>query len=151
MERHQALLLAIVAGGVIGCQAPINRALGGNIGNMQAALVNFLVGGSVVLVIVMFNGGLSGIASDPVRWHYLGGLAGALFVITAIVTLVPLGVTLQTLTVITAQLTIAVVIDQFGLFGMVRRPVDTMRLAGLVVVAAGIAIMEIGNARGASS
>ena len=78
MERNQALLLAIVAGGVIGCQAPINRALGGHVGNMQAALVNFLVGGTVVLVVVMFNGGVSGIASDPVRWHYLGGLAGAL-------------------------------------------------------------------------
>ncbi len=76
MERNQALLLAIVAGGVIGCQAPINRALGSHVGNMQAALVNFLVGGTVVLVIVMFNGGLSGIASDPVRWHYMGGLFG---------------------------------------------------------------------------
>jgi bacterial/archaeal transporter family-2 protein len=138
MERNQALLLAIVAGGVIGCQAPINRALGSHVGNMQAALVNFLVGGTVVLVIVMFNGGLSGIASDPVRWHYLGGLAGALFVITAIVTLVPLGVTLQTLTVITAQLTIAVVIDQFGLFGVDKRPLTLEHLAGICLALAGV-------------
>jgi len=61
-----------------------------------------------------------------------------LFVITAIVTLVPLGVTLQTLTVITAQLTIAVVIDQFGLFGVDRRPLTFEHLIGICLALAGV-------------
>jgi transporter family-2 protein len=37
------------------------------------------------------------------------------------------------------------VVDQFGLFGMARRPIDMTKLVGLVVIAAGIAVMEIGN------
>jgi hypothetical protein len=36
----------------------------------------------------------------------------------------------------------AALVDQFGLFGMVRRPVDALRLAGLATIVVGIAIME---------
>ena len=36
-------------------------------------------------------------------------------------------------------------VDQFGLFGMARRPTDITRMVGLIVIVAGIAVMEIGN------
>ena len=49
--------------------------------------------------------------------------------------------------ILLAQLVGAAMIDQFGLFGVTRRPVDTMRLAGLMVIAAGIALMEFGSLR----
>jgi transporter family-2 protein len=47
--------------------------------------------------------------------------------------------------ILIAQLLASAVVDQFGLFGMARRPVDITKLIGLVVIAAGIAVMEIGN------
>jgi transporter family-2 protein len=49
--------------------------------------------------------------------------------------------------ILIAQLFGATLIDQFGLFGMARRPVDALRMAGLVVIVAGIAVMEVGNLR----
>jgi transporter family-2 protein len=42
-------------------------------------------------------------------------------------------------------------VDQFGLFSMVRRPIDLTKLIGLSVIVAGIAIMEIGNLQKAHS
>jgi transporter family-2 protein len=42
-------------------------------------------------------------------------------------------------------------VDQFGLFGMPRRPVDISKLLGLAVIVTGIAIMEIGNLRNSRS
>ncbi len=53
--------------------------------------------------------------------------------------------------ILVAQLATSALIDQFGLFGMPRRPVDALRLAGLAAIAVGIAIMEIGNLRKASA
>jgi len=53
--------------------------------------------------------------------------------------------------ILVAQLLGSTMIDQFGLLGMARRPVDPMRVAGLVVIVAGIAIMEFGNLRTAAS
>ena len=142
MDRTPALLLVLAAGAVIAFQSPTNRALGSHIGNLRAALVNFAVGGIVLLVIVMvFAGGLSGIASDPVRWHYLGGLFGVLFVTTAIVTLAPLGITMQTVAVIAAQLTAAVVIDYFGLLGLERRPLGVEHLIGIALLGAGVVVL----------
>jgi transporter family-2 protein len=43
------------------------------------------------------------------------------------------------------QLLSSAVVDQFGLFGMERRPIDITKLVGLLVMVAGIAVMEIGN------
>ena len=53
--------------------------------------------------------------------------------------------------ILVAQLIGATTIDQFGLFGVARRPVDLVRIAGLLVIVAGIAVMELGNLRRASS
>ncbi|MFX8778217.1 DMT family transporter, partial [Acinetobacter baumannii] len=47
--------------------------------------------------------------------------------------------------ILAAQVLTSAVVDQFGLFGMDRRPIDITKLAGLVVIVAGIAIMDIGN------
>jgi transporter family-2 protein len=47
--------------------------------------------------------------------------------------------------ILIAQLLTSAVVDQFGLFGMARRPIEITKLAGLVVIVAGIAVMEIGN------
>jgi bacterial/archaeal transporter family-2 protein len=47
--------------------------------------------------------------------------------------------------ILIAQLLSSAVVDQFGLFGMERRPIDITKLVGLLVMVAGIAVMEIGN------
>jgi transporter family-2 protein len=47
--------------------------------------------------------------------------------------------------ILIAQLLTSAVIDQLGLLGMAKRPMDITKLVGLSVIVAGIAIMEIGN------
>jgi transporter family-2 protein len=47
--------------------------------------------------------------------------------------------------ILIAQLLTSAAIDQFGLFGMGRRPIDMTKAVGLIVIVAGIAIMEVGN------
>ena len=110
-----ALLLAVVAGAVVASQAPTNGALGQKIGGLRAALVNFAVGSMVLLVVVLvIGGGLGGLLDDPTRWHYLGGLAGAFFVTAAVITVAPLGVTLQTAAILLGQFAMSMVIDRYG-------------------------------------
>ena len=43
------------------------------------------------------------------------------------------------------QFVASAVVDQFGLFGMAKRPIDIVKLTGLAAIAVGIAVMEIGN------
>ncbi|HYX85330.1 MAG TPA: DMT family transporter [Gaiellales bacterium] len=142
MHRIITLVAATLAGAVIATQAPTNTALGRSIGDLRAVVVNFAVGGIAIAVIALvLGGGLGGLSGDPVRWHYLGGLAGALFVTIAVLTVRPLGVTLQTAAIIVGQLTAAAVIDHFGFLDMQTRPLTATHAVGIGLLAAGVAVL----------
>jgi transporter family-2 protein len=142
MDRIFALVAATLAGAVIATQAPTNAALGRSIGDLRAVVANFLVGGvAIVVVALIVGGGLGGLSGDPVRWHYLGGLAGAGFVTVAVLTVRPLGVTLQTGAIIVGQLSMAAIVDHYGLLGVEVRPLTAAHAGGLGLLAAGVAIL----------
>ena len=142
MDRIFALVAAMLAGAVIATQAPTNAALGRSIGDLRAVVVNFLVGGiAIVVVALIIGGGLGGISGDPVRWHYLGGLAGAGFVTVAVLTVRPLGITLQTAAIIIGQLAMAAGVDHYGLLGVQVRPLSAAHAGGLGLLAAGVAVL----------
>ena len=69
------------------------------------------------------------------------GLAGAGFVTVAVLTIRPLGVTLQTAAIIVGQLTMAAVVDHYGLLGVQVRPLTAAHAGGLGLLAAGVAIL----------
>jgi len=142
MDRIFALVAATLAGAVIATQSPTNAALGRSIGDLRAVVVNFLVGGlAVAAVALVIGGGLGGLSGDPVRWHYLGGLAGAGFVTVAVFTVRPLGVTLQTAAIIVGQLSMAAIVDHYGLLGVQVRPLTAAHAGGIGLLAAGVAIL----------
>ena len=142
MDRIFALVAATLAGAVIATQSPTNAALGRSIGDLRAVVVNFLVGRlAVAAVALVIGGGLGGLSGDPVRWHYLGGLAGAGFVTVAVFTVRPLGVTLQTAAIIVGQLSMAAVVDHYGLLGVQVRPLTAAHAGGIGLLAAGVAIL----------
>jgi transporter family-2 protein len=142
MDRIIALTAATLAGAVIATQAPTNAALARSIGDLRSVVVNFAVGGVVVAVIALaVGGGLGGLGGDPVRWHYVGGLAGAGFVTVAVLTIRPLGVTLQTAAIILGQLTMAAIVDHYGLLGVQVRPLTAAHAGGLGLLAAGVAVL----------
>ena len=142
MDRIFALVAATLAGAVVATQSPTNAALGRTIGDLRAVVANFLVGGIAIAVVALaIGGGLGGLSGDPVRWHYLGGLAGAGFVTVAVLTVRPLGVTLQTAAIIAGQLTMAAVVDHYGLLGVEVRPLTAAHAGGLGLLAAGVAVI----------
>jgi transporter family-2 protein len=144
VSKGLAILLGIMAGGLVGMQAPINSRLGKSIGTVQAASFSFLVGTAVLLAIAVFAdggwGNLGHVGRAP-AWALIGGLLGAVFVTVALVAVRTLGAGGFTAVVIAGQLGISVVIDRFGLFGLAKIPVGVERVAGLVLLAAGVALV----------
>jgi transporter family-2 protein len=78
---------------------------------------------------------------------YGAGFFIAFYALSATIIIPRLGAASFIAFILIAQLVTSAIVDQFGLFGMPRRPVDAMRLAGLVTIGLGIAVMEIGNLR----
>jgi DNA gyrase subunit A len=82
-----AAIATVVAGGLVGMQAPINSILGKSVGTFAAASVSFAVGLAVLVAITLVAEGFGEVGNaGDLKWYYLtGGLLGA-----AIVNLLPL-------------------------------------------------------------
>lgn len=142
MDRTGVAALATVAvGGFIALQAPINSMLGRTVGTFAAASVSFVVGTVVLVAITITVGGGFGDVGEagglpPV--YLMGGLLGAAYVTTVLLTVRTLGAGGVTAATIAGQLTASVVIDRAGALGLDERPITPGRLLGIVLLAAGV-------------
>lgn len=144
MDRGVAAILMVIAGGFIALQAPINSHLGRAVGALQGAFVSFAVGTAVLFVAALVaRGGLGRIGSvGDVSWIYLtGGILGAGYVTTALLSVRSLGTGGVIAATIAGELTVAVLIDQFGWFGVQQQVITPARLAGIVLLALGVLLV----------
>ena len=141
MGRGLAVLLTAGVGGLIALQAPINSQLGKKVGTFQAAFVSFAIGTIVLLVIAaLATGGLGRIGeARHLTWYYLsGGVLGAAYVTSVLVTVRSLGAGGVVAATIAGQLTAAVVVDQFGLLNVEKEPITALKVLGLLLLALGV-------------
>lgn len=144
MTRGLAVLLAAAAGVFVGLQAPVNSRLGRQVGSLQAATVSFLIGTlALILITSLSSGGLAAIhnAGRAPWWALIGGVLGAFYVTVALLTVRTLGLSGLTAIVVTGQLTIAVVIDRFGLLGLSRQHIGASRIVGVLLLLAGVVLV----------
>jgi transporter family-2 protein len=144
VDRGLAVALTAAVGGAVALQAPINSHLGKQVGTLQAAFLSFAIGTVLLLAVAaLASGGLGTLRQAPnVPWYYLsGGILGAAYVAAVIITVRSLGVGGVTAATIAGQLTMAVVVDRFGWLGVEQKPLSVARIAGLVLLAAGVALI----------
>jgi transporter family-2 protein len=90
-------------------------------------------------VILVVGGGLSdfGEVRSVPWWAFLGGLIGVLYVGGALLAVPTLGAGGVTATTIAGQLTLSLVADRFGWFGLDQRDLDVWRIVGVLLLAGG--------------
>jgi bacterial/archaeal transporter family-2 protein len=139
MDRSVAVIVMAAVGGLIALQPAINAGLGRATGNIAAALVSFAVGTLVLAGITVAAGQAGGIGSAlDICWYYLlGGVLGAAYVTTALVTVSTIGAGGVAAATITGQLTLSVIIDRLGILGLEEQPITIDRLAGVALLLAG--------------
>jgi transporter family-2 protein len=140
VDRGAAVLLTALTGGLVALQAPINSGLGRAIGTWQAAFLSFAIGTvALALIAALAGGGLGAVSgARHVSLVYLcGGLLGAAYITSVLVTVRTLGLGGVTAATIAGQLAISVVVDHFGLIGVARQPITAAKVAGVLLLAAG--------------
>ena len=133
----------VVVGSLIALQAPINSGLGKATGTMPAAAISFLVGTALLLGIVLVSGEIGSLAkATDVKWYYLiGGLLGAAYVTTVLLTVRTLGAGGVTAATVAGQLTMSVVIDRLGFLGLEETPITLTRVIGVLLLFAGTVLV----------
>ncbi|MDH3640162.1 MAG: DMT family transporter [Gammaproteobacteria bacterium] len=133
---------ALVVGALIPIQAATNAALSKSIESVfYASLVLFIVG---LLFVVIFLA-LKGIPPPPLAafqsapgYGYLGGLIVATYVISITYLAPRIGVGNAICFIVTGQILSAVIIDHFGLFGALVHDLSWRRVAGILLMIAGL-------------
>lgn len=143
-------LIAFAAGLGITLQTTLNSQLARGLGGdaVTAALFSFAAGAISLGAISLLKGGLStSLATLPSQplWSLAGGLIGACALFSYVVLAPRIGLSALLGLAIVGQLLSSQVIDHFGLLGAIRRPVSVMKLCGLSVMLAGLAIMLFGD------
>lgn len=122
----------------VGFNMAVSRALGGAV---YGTLSNFLVGTTVIAVFMFLTR-----QALPAReafvgvpaWAWFGGVFGALYVGVATFAGPRLGALLLLALTVAGQMLASVIIDHFGLLGFPQHPVSAGRVAGVVLLIAGI-------------
>ena len=128
-----AVLATAAAGGLVAMQAPINSGLGKTIGSLPAASFSFAIGLVALVGITLVSGEGFGRLGDVggLSWYYLiGGLLGAVYVTTVLISVRTLGAGGVTAATIAGQLTLLAV----GEFSPSRMLGVAMLAAGVVLV-----------------
>jgi bacterial/archaeal transporter family-2 protein len=146
METLLLVLLGLLAGSGIPVQASLNSALRQHLGRPEwATLVNFGVGFVAMAAVLLVQRVALPTAAQVARapwWTWTGGALGAFFVFATVVLTPRLGVATSLALILVGQLLSALLLDHAGVLGLATRAITPGRLAGVVLLAAGIFLVQ---------
>ena len=140
------LLLAFVTGAGVAAQSVINTRLRLLLGGpLWAAAAQFVVGLVLLLIVAAATRqpapATLGLGGAP-WWVWTGGAFGATFIVVTIVLTAKIGATLTLASIIVGQLTAALVVDHYGLFGGTVVRLTPTRVLGVALLLLGVAMIR---------
>jgi bacterial/archaeal transporter family-2 protein len=139
-----AVFVSLVAGVAGSIQVAVSGAFGKRIGVPEATAFGSITAALIVCAVLLAWRQGVGNLGESVRvppWLWLGGLMGAIVVLSITFTAPRIGTFATISLLIAGQLAMGVLIDAFGLFGLEKIPVTPARVIGLVLLAGGAALV----------
>ena len=139
-------LVALVAGALVSLQAGANAELGRALGHpLWATFVSLLVSLIVAIPVLL-------LAHAPAPtiphfgevpfWAWLGGIAGTIFVTSALLLVPRIGATSFIVAVIAGQICVSLLMDKFGLLNLPVKEISFGRLVGVCLVISGMLTVQ---------
>lgn len=140
---------ALLAGAVVPLQAASNAALAKQLGHPLWASLASLVVSILVLVFLLWafqapkpTISMSGLFSQPI-WIWFGGVAGMIYITSALILVPKMGGTTFFVLVIAGQLILAALLDYFGWMNIPKQDIGFNRILGITLVLAGVACIQL--------
>jgi bacterial/archaeal transporter family-2 protein len=152
IERRAGwVLLGLLAGAALPAQGAVNAQLRADLGApVTVGAFSFATATATMGVVLLALLALRRVPRPrvaPLRnlpwWGWLGGFVGATYVVAVFLLIPEIGAAATIgLTVAGQQLT-SLLVDQFGLLRLPRRPLTRARLAGVALLLAGVALIQL--------
>jgi transporter family-2 protein len=138
MQIWLVILIGLLGGVAVGLQSPISGAMGQRVGGIAGSFIIHVSGAIFSGLFLFLRGGEKIRDWYTLPWYMLvAGIFGLFLYLTIYVTLPRLGSTMMVVLIIVGQLSVGVIVDHFGLLGVVTRPIDLPRMLGVAVLALG--------------
>ncbi len=138
------VIFSIIAGAAMSFQGVMNTRLGEKAGIYEAnafvQFIAFLL--SVVLLLIMGKGDLKGIFQAD-RLYLLGGVLAIVITVSVMLGIGNLSPTIAISIILISQLTVAAVIDAFGILGSEKIVFGLKKFIGLGLMIAGVIMFKI--------
>jgi transporter family-2 protein len=150
-DRAGWAALGLVAGAVLPIQGAINAQLRTDlhepiaVGAFSFVVAALAMGALLALVLALGGGGApraAGLERLP-WWGWLGGACGAAYVVSVFAFIPEIGVAPTIALTVAGQQMASVLVDRYGVLRLPRRRISTRRLAGVAVLLAGVALIQL--------
>jgi bacterial/archaeal transporter family-2 protein len=150
-NRGGWLAAGLAAGAVLPVQGAVNAQLRTDVdAPITVGAFSFLVATAtmaVVLAAVLAMGRSAPPTGTRLRrvpwWAWLGGACGATYVTSVFVLIPEIGVAPTVALTVAGQQIASVFVDRYGLLRLPRRPISRARLTGVVLLLAGVALIQL--------
>jgi len=139
--------IALSAGALVSYQAGANATLGRALGHplwatFVSLAVSLLVAIPVMLLMRVPTPAVGQAAANLPTWAWLGGIAGVIYVTSALLLTPRMGATNFIVCVVAGQILASLLIDHFGLVGLPVREVNWGRVAGAALIFIGMLFVQ---------
>jgi transporter family-2 protein len=136
-------LIAVAVGVAGSMQGAANAGLAARIGLSATLVVNTIVVALGVLGFYAVSSPQGRFFAAGTRWSfYVGGVCGV-FIIASMASIFPrIGAAVATALIVLGQGLAALAIDHWGLFEMPKEPATVTRIAGLLLIGGGVALLR---------
>lgn len=145
------VLLALIAGAVLPVQGAVNGLLRAELdAPFTVGAISFVVATIAMAVVLLFaliatdanKPHVRPLASMP-WWGWLGGIAGAIYVTSVFMSIPIIGTAATIGLTVAGQQLASVAVDRYGLMRLPQRPITRLRLAGVVLLLIGVALIQL--------
>ncbi|MEM7332527.1 MAG: DMT family transporter [Chloroflexota bacterium] len=132
------IFIGIVGGVAVGTQSTLSGKMSQQVGGAASSFIIHISGAIFSAILLLVRGGEQIQNWRNLSWLMLGsGIFGVILYLTLSQTIPRLGATSAIVLIIIGQLLMGLAIDQFGLFNVSVRTIDSSRLLATVLLIAG--------------
>ncbi|MEN6482106.1 MAG: DMT family transporter [Anaerolineaceae bacterium] len=138
IEKIIVIVVGLIGGIAVGLQSPIAGNMGQRIGGTASSFIVHFSGMVLSGILLIFLGGENIREWRTLPWYMLiAGIFGVILYQAINFVLPRLGGTTMIMLIIIGQLTMGILVDHFGWFGVTPRPIDLTRGIGVAVLLLG--------------
>lgn len=138
-------MIGVAAGGLITLQSVVNSVMGKRTGMLGSVFLLTIVSVVVVGLLVVLLPKTAELKNAPgfSEWYlYIGGVMGVGILAAPIFLLPRIGATSTLTAIVIGQLSLALLIDHFGMFSSPKIEISLARIAGLAMLIVGAFLMK---------